>query len=351
MKKNIIYLLAAFGLGAMLFGCSSSDKQEVAENNEGERRTEPVRVMVLDYQEISRTLNYTANLKPYREVYLAPAAPGRIDKIHVEVGNRVGEGQLLVEMDKTQLQQARIQLQSIETDFRRVDTLRRVGSISQQQYDQIHTQYNLAKSSLAFLQENTQLLAPFAGVVSDKYFENGEMFSGAPNTVAGKAAILSLVQTNRLKAVVNIPERFIPHIKVGMSVAISSDLHLNELFEATIQRIYPTIDPATRSFRIELSIPNPSEKLKPGMFAKASIEIDQVNAFVVPALAVMKLQGSNERFVFLEKNGKAHRVVVELGDRYDDLVELLSNEIKVGDRLVVAGQSRLLEGLEVSIVQ
>jgi RND family efflux transporter MFP subunit len=306
--------------------------------------------MQLDYTSIARTLNYTAHLKPYREVHLAPATPGRIEKIHVEVGKKVSTGQLLVEMDKTQLQQARIQLQSIETDYRRLDTLRRAGSIAQQQYDQILTQYNLAKSNVAFLQENTQLLAPFAGIVSDKYYENGEMFSGAPNTFAGKAAILSLVQTNNLKAIVNIPERFTTHLKTGMDLQISSDIFPNEMFPATILRIYPTIDPATRSFRIELSIPNPGEKLKPGMFAKAVIEIDKVNAFVVPALAVMKLQGSNERFVFLEKNGKAHRVVVELGDRYDDMAELISNEILPGDRLVIAGQSRLLEGVELGII-
>jgi membrane fusion protein, multidrug efflux system len=348
-KVTITKTLIVPIMGILLSACSpGAGKQE--ENGESER-VEAVRVFEITSSEISRSVTYSAQLQANREVYLASASPGRISRIHVEAGQRVRQGQMLVEMDQTQLQQAMLQLQSLEVDYRRLDTLRRVGSVSQQQYDQIKTQYDLAKSNVEFLQENTRLVAPFSGIISGKYFEDGEMFSGAPNTPVGKAAIVSLVQTTRLKALVNVAERYYPFMERGMEVSFSSDMYPGETFTGWIAAIYPTIDPATRTFRIEVALPNVDERLRPGMFARASMELDQVEAFVVPALAVMKLQGSNERYVFLEDNGRAKRVVVEMGDRYDDMVELVSDEIHKGDRLIIAGQARLLDGMEVQVVR
>jgi membrane fusion protein, multidrug efflux system len=254
-------------------------------------------------------------------------------------------------MDNTQLQQALLQLESLEKDYHRLDTLRKVGSVSQQQFDQVRTQYDMARSNVAFLRENTRMLAPFSGMVSGKYYENGEMFSGAPNTAAGKAAIISLVQISQLKAVVNVAERYYPYIKTGMDVSIQPDLYQDDVFSGRVMTVYPVIDPLSRTFKIEISIPNGEEKLRPGMFARAILEFDQVQAFVVPSLAILKLQGSNERYVFLEEDGVAKRLVVEIGDRYDDMVELIADEIQEGDRLIIAGQSRLLDGMAVDVVR
>ncbi len=345
MNKKAIYLVTITVM--ILSACSSRDTNE--DLAEAERGAEAVRVMELEYSEIARSSVFTAHLEAFREVHLASASPGRIEHIHVDVGDRIGAGQLLVRMDETQLHQARVQLQSVETDYRRIDTLRKVGSISQQQYDQIRTQYELVKSNVAFLQENTTLQAPFSGVVSERYFEAGEMFSGAPNTPAGKAAILSLVETGKLKAMVNVSERYFPYITTGMNVQIRLDVYPSEIFEGTIHLVYPVIDPASRSFRVEIHIDNSDERLRPGMFARARFDLDKVEVFVVPAIAVLKLQGSDQRYLFLEENGKAVRLDVEIGDRFDDMVEIISEEIKPGDRLIVAGQARLLDGVSVRV--
>lgn len=346
---KVIFFIPVMGM--LLYSCSSKgdSKSDAAEASESS--VEAVRVLTIASGDIARSITYTAHLQAFREVHLASASPGRINRILVNAGNRVSEGQVLVEMDQTQLQQAQLQLKSLEVDYRRLDTLRKVGSVSQQQYDQLLTQYELAQNNVAFLKENTRLLAPFSGTVSGKYFENGEMYSGAPNTAAGKAAILSLVQTSRLKAIVNVAETYYPNIKPGMSVSITSDMYPGEVFPGTVSTIYPTIDPATRSFKIEVAVPNANERLRPGMFARASMELEQLRAFVVPSLAILKLQGSNERYVFLEENGTARRVAVEIGDRYDDMVELVSDEINEGDNLIIAGQSRLLDGMQVNVIR
>lgn len=351
MKINNIIRLSLIALipGIMLGGCSSKKQDQAATQEDLSGRIEMVRVQELAFREVSRSANYTAHLQAFREVHLASASPGRIERIFVEAGQGFNQGQLLVQMDQTQLKQAEIQLASLELDFRRLDTLRKAGSISQQQYDQVKTQYDLAKSNVTFLRENTRLVAPFAGSVSGKYFENGEMYSGAPNTQAGKAAILSLVQTSRLKAIVNIAERYYPNVKRGMEVKISTDVYPGEVFTGTVSMVYPTIDAATRTFKAELAVPNSREKLRPGMFARASLDFDQVDVFLVPALAILKLQGSNERYVFLEENGKAKRVSVELGERFDDMVELISDDLKPGDKVIVAGQARLVDGVAVTV--
>ncbi len=337
--RIVYFLLFSFTLAA----CGSSTDSDVYTTEENGEAT-AVRVQQLDYSEIARDITYTAHLEANREVHLAPASPGRIEKINMEASDKVSAGQVLVEMDKTQLIQARVQLQTLEADYRRLDTLRKVGSASQQQYDQVRSQYEVAKANVEFLKKNTTMTAPFSGMVADKYFENGEMFSGTPNTPDGKAAILSLIQTNPLKATINIAERFYPLVNRGMKASITSDVFPAEPFEGTVSRVYPQINPATRTFRVELTIPNPGDKLRPGMFSRATLELEKVEAFVVPSLAVLKLQGSNERYIFLEKDGKAKRIVVEPGTRYDDRVEIISPQINPGDNLIIAGHTRLLEG-------
>jgi len=352
MKRiPIIPALASLIVSALFFSACSTPEGNGETNQKEERQPEIVRTQELSISQIGRTVTYSANLQAFREVHLTSSTPGRIHRIHVEAGQVVGEGQLLVEMDRTQLNQAELQLNSLEVDFRRLDTLLRAGSASQQQFDQIKTQYELAKANVEFLRENTRLLSPFAGTISGKYFESGEMFSGAPNTPVGKAAIVSIIQTNPLKATVSVAERFIPKVRRGMRLEFLTDIYPGETFSGTITTIYPLIDAATRTFRIEATLPNRGGKLKPGMFARATMQLQEVDAFVIPSVAIMRQAGTNERFVFVADGNTARRVVVEIGARFDDKVEIVSENISEGDRLIVAGQNRLLEGTPITIAE
>jgi membrane fusion protein (multidrug efflux system) len=225
-----------------------------------------------------------------------------------------------------------------------------VGSISKQSYDQMKAQYDIAVSNVNFLQENTVLRAPFEGVISGKYYENGEFYSGTPTTFSGKAAIVSVAQINPLKAEVSISEKYFPMIKTGMDATVNCDIYPGKSFPGKVMMIHPTIDPATRSFTLEIKISNDKELLRPGMFSRVLMKVDEEMALVVPSVAVLKLQGSNERFVFVEEDGIARRITVQIGKRFDDKIELLSDELKVGSRLIVAGQARLIDGDRVQVV-
>lgn len=345
--KKLVY--TALILSISITSCKQGEEKSTA--TASEQKTESVRTIQLLPKTISHTVEYQATLQPFEEIHLAPATPGRIDQINVEVGDRITKGALLVQMDRTQLHQAEVQLKNLNTDFKRLDTLQKVGSIAQQQYDQIKTQYEIAQSNVDFLRQNTRLLAPFNGIVSGKYFEEGEMYSSVPNTAAGKAAILSLVQINKLKAIVAVSENYFPIIKTGMQTTVTSDIYPEKTFSGRITLVHPTINAASRTFEIEVTIDNNTGLLRPGMFSRVTFSPGESEAVVLPALAVLKMQGSNERYLFVEKAGVAKRISVKLGQRFDDNVEVISDKLNTGDNVIISGQARLLDGMKVTVVK
>ena len=236
-------------------------------------------------------------------------------------------------------------------DLSRLDTLLRTGSAKQQQYDQMKTQYDVTKTNVDFMEENTLLKAPFYGVVTGKYFENGEMYSGSPTTQSGRSAVVTVMQVNPLKVNVSISEQYYPLIKKGMKAEVTADVYKNEKFTGTVYRISPTINSGTRSFNVELELPNRNDLLKPGMFVRVSMDLGEVETFVVPANTVLVQEGTNTRFVFIEKNNIAERIEVALGKRFDDQLEIISENLKEGDKLVTEGQARLINGDKIEIIK
>lgn len=351
--KTIKQILAAGSILAFALSLNSCGKAAEATSTADSTQNvaQNVKVLQIESKEIVRKTDFSTTLEPIEQAYLVPTSPGKIQKITVEVGSRVSKGQMLVEMDQTMLFQARVQLANLKTELNRMTILLKSGSVSQQAYDQVKAQYDVAEANTTNLERNTNIRAPFSGVVSGKYLEVGEMYSGGPTTASGKAAIVSIVQISSLKALVNIAESYYPSIKQGKTVQINSELYPNKDIVGKIARIYPTIDPSSHTFQVEINIPNAKEELKPGMYCTASIDLGKEEAMLIPSQAVLKTQGSNERFVYINEDGKAKRVKVLLGQRFDDQVEIISNEIQVGDLLVVEGQGRLANGNKLTVVK
>ncbi len=352
IRTGITSLITFLILIFIISGCNPSPSDDGKTDSgvkAGDSSSVIVRTIKVSKQQIVRSIDYTSSLAAFKEVHMAPASPGRIDKINTEVGSRVLKGDILVQMNRTQLQQSMVQLKNIETDFKRLDTLQKTGSIAEQKYDQVKAQYEIAKSNVDFLQENTILRAPFDGIISGKYYEEGEMYSGVPNTQAGKAAILSIVNINSLKAIVGISESYYPLISKGMQAKIKSDIYPDKVFTGKIYRIYPTIDPSTRSFQVEIEVANPGLKLRPGMFVRASINYGIAESILVPSVAVLKQTGTNERYVFINEKNKAIRKTVQTGIILDDNIEI-TDGLKAGDELITTGQNKLEDNADINIV-
>jgi RND family efflux transporter MFP subunit len=350
--KFLNFLMLISAGASLLTGCGSKNNTgNAAASVSVDTTVIPVKVMTLAKSKISRTVDYTATILPYEEVNMAPSTPGRIEKIYVEVGDKVNKGDRLFLMDRTQLYQLKLQLSSLEKDLGRLDTLLKSGSAKQQQYDQLKTQYDVTKTNADFMEQNTLLKSPFTGIVTGKYFEEGEMYSGAPSSPSGKSAVVTVMQVNPLKVDVSISEQYYPLVRKGMKADITADVYRDENFTGTVFRIAPTVNSATRSFSCEIELQNRNELLKPGMFVRIAMDLGEVETFVVPANTVLVQEGTNIRYVFVTENGTAKRIEVIIGKRFNENLEILSEELKPGDGIISEGQSRLLSGDKIQVVR
>ena len=334
MKKTILYVLATLALVACGKQQTTTEEQE---------RVEQIRTTVLQPREIEREISVSTNLQGYLTQNVAPSLTGKIEHIYCEVGNHVSAGADLVRMDQTQYKTTKISLANLETEKNRVEMLLKTGSATQQQYDQILTQYNSTKEQLEFLQTNTYVKAPFSGVISAKNYEDGELYGGQP--------ILVLTQIDRLKALVAIPETYFPLFKAGMKLTLTSEIYPDQVFPATVEIVYPTVDPASHTFQCKIVIPNGKNLLRPGMYVTTTIGLGKTKAIVAPYQAVEKLVGANDRYVFIVENGRAKRVSVTLGQRFDQDIELISPEIVPGVEMVTTGQHKLVDGVKLNVVE
>lgn len=335
MKIKAIAIITA---AALLSGCGANT-EEVSQD-----RVEQVRTTPLAYQEVSRQIELSTTLQGYEEMNISPSLTGIIEKIYVEVGDRVRKGDTLVRMDQNQLNTTRLAYANLQIEMNRVEMLLDSEAISQQTYDQTKLSFDQTAESLRFLEENTFVLAQYDGVISAKSYEDGELYAGAQ-------PILRLTQINELKAYVNVPETYFPLVKKGMKVNVYSDIYPDKVFPATIEIVYPTIDPASHTFTLKLRIPNSSELIRPGMYVSTVLDLGRTEALVVPYQAVLRLIGSNNRYVFVDEGGVAKRVFVEIGERHDQTIEISSDSLKVGDPIVTTGQAKLVDGVRLNVVK
>jgi len=302
-----------------------------------------VKVEMVQIAPVDQAVTFSGNIEPFARNMISSAASQRVEKILVEVGDYVRAGQVLVQMEDLNYNQAKIQLDNLKLDLARVEAVWKSGGIAKQQYDQISTQVELTEATLRNLEKNTRLLSPINGVITQRLFDNGDMVAGQP--------ILIVMQLQPVKIMINISEEFFPQVKLGTPVNVTADIYPGESFEGKVSLIYPTIESATRTFQAQVSIPNKDLKLRPGMFARISVDFGSRDGLVVSDKAVIKQPGTNDRYVYvLNSDNTVSYTKVILGQRKGELYEILSG-LKVGDKIVVAGQSRLLDGEKVEIGQ
>lgn len=336
--KKLLNILMVCIITLALAGCTQ--KQSTGEQDVD--REEVVEVTTLQKSSIARQIELSTTLEGYETVNIAPSITGNIEHIYVEVGSKVKAGDMLVRMDQNQYNTTKLTLTNLGIEYDRIKALRETGTVSQQAYDQIKLSYDQTKANLDFLAENTFVTARIPGVIAAKNYEDGELYSGAP--------ILVLTQIHRLKAIVGIPETYFPLVREGIKLELRTDIYPDQVFPATIEIVYPTIDPKTHTFQAKLKIANSKHLLRPGMFVRTTLKLDEIDAFTVPYQAVLRLTGSNERYVFINNNGSAKRIAVTFGQRYDEVVEIVSNDLKEGDQLIVLGQDKLVDGTKLKIV-
>ena len=319
--------------------------------NTSSKKTETVEVTVADptvsvaqvfVREVPQEAVYTSTVQAYVKNNIAPQMAGRITKINVEIGDFVKEGQILAEIDKAQLLQAQLQLQNQEVELQRLKSLYEEGGLSQSDYDAIQMQYNVLKTQVENLIDNTTLRSPINGVVTARNYDVGDMY-------AMSMPIFTVEQIVPVKLLVGVSETDYSKVKKGDSVVVTADAIPGKTFYGKVNRIYPTVDPATRTFTVEVKIDNNYKTLRPGMFVRATINFGTNTNVVIPDVAVVKQQGSGERFVYIlnADNTVTYKKVV-LGRRMGAEYEVLEG-LEDGDRIVIGGQIRLKDGVKVIV--
>ncbi len=341
--KTIFRTIIIASAALLAAACGSNTGKQTEQQAAAVVAEDPtVAVVEVFTREVPQEAVYTSTVQAYAKNNIAPQMAGRITKINVEIGDFVKEGQILAEIDKAQLLQAQLQLQNQEVELQRLKSLYEAGGLSQSDYDAIQMQYNVLKTQVENLIENTTLRSPINGVVTARNYDVGDMY-------AMSMPIFTVEQIVPVKLLVGISESDYSKVKKGDSVSITADAIPGKTFYGKVNRIYPTVDPATRTFTVEVKVDNNYKTLRPGMFVRATINFGVNNNVVIPDMAVVKQQGSGERFVYVlnEDNTVTYQKVV-LGRRMGTEYEVLEG-ISNGAKVVTGGQIRLKDGIKVTV--
>lgn len=338
--KRITNLLTLVAISTItLYACNRKESVVVADT-----KNEKVKIKVekVHKQDVEQLYEYTAIVQAEAVNNIAPTIPGRIDKIYVEIGDNVSRGQLLVQMDENSLMQAKSKLENMEITFKRIDELYKVGGVSKADWEAQKTNLDVTRTAYANLKDNTQLHSPISGVVTMRNYDGGDLYAGNP--------ILQIQQIKPVKLRINVSEMQYTKISKGMEVKIKVDVFENEEFIGKVNLVYPTIDARTHTFPVEIIINNANGKVRPGMYARATINLGKEEHVLVPDLSIVKQQGSGDRYVYVYKDNKVSYNKVVLGRRIDNTYELISG-VQDGDFVATTSLTKLNNGMEVELVK
>lgn len=342
MKKSIVLVPALAAV--LLTGCLGSKETPTTFKSNDALEAVNVKSKTVNAREVEQLIEFSANVQADVTNNIAPQQPTRIRKIHTEVGRYVSKGDLLVELDDNSLAQQQISVAQLRTDFARAEELYKIGGLSKSDFEQIKTKLEVNERQYENYVENTKLLAPTDGIVTARNYDAGDLYSGAQ-------PVLVVEKITPVKILLDVNEQYYKSVKVGMPISnITIDAYPNETFEGRVSIVYPTVNAATRTFQIEVQIANLKQRVRPGMFARVTLNFGTASRVLVPDQAVVKQSGSGERFVYVISNGKAYHKTIELGRRLGAEYEVLSG-VEDGAEVVVFGQTLLSDGRDVNVLK
>jgi len=343
----IIGILALLGAGVVA-GVWAAQLAKPEVKVEKPDTTPRVAVQAVEAKEVRDLLYLVGVSEPWEAVTISAEVTGRIEWQGVDDGDAAVKGQDLVRVNTTTLQarldQVRADHKLAEQEFKRLIELRERGISSPQEYDRAATKAESTAAQLKMAEidfNHSVIRSEFDGVVDRVFTEPGEFVS------VGKP-LVRLVQVDRLKVLVGIPERDVPRFKTGDSVTLRFDALPERDIVGRIHQIATTAEPSTRTFITEIEVENTDGVLKPGMIARAAlVRALYPEAITVPMFAL--LSRGSERYVFVENGNRAALRLVKTGFFQNEEV-LITSGLAAGDRLVIVGQRTLNDGETVRVV-
>lgn len=376
----------------LLVSCSS----DAAKSGPGAAAAPTVAAARVRRGDLARALAVTAEFRPYQEIDVHAKVAGYVKRIYVDVGDRVKAGQLIAILEIPELQdevqtaeasvsKSQEEIRRAQADLERAKSAHEVahvaysrladvsktrpGLVAQQEIDDAlgrdrvaEAQVATARASLSAAEQQlrvaqadrekvrtlfayAQIKAPFTGVVTKRYADTGSMIQTGISSQTQSMPLVTLAQENLLRLVIPVPESAISKIRLGSPVEVSVST-LGKKFQGRVARFADQLDMATRTMHTEVDVPNPTGELVPGMYASASLVLnDERNALSVPVQALTRTE-DRASVLLINKQNKLEERSVQIGIETPDQVEILSG-LNEGDFVVVGNQSQLQPGMAV----
>jgi len=312
----------------------------------GPARPMPVKIAQVRSGPVVDSVSAVGTLLANESVMIRPEVDGRIVAIHFQEGQQVRRGEKLLTMDagetEAQLASAVAAANLNRSRLKRAEELQAKNFISVQALDEARenvNQSNARETELRARLAKTVVHAPFDGVTGLRQVSAGAYVKAGQD-------VARLEGIGVLKLDFRVPELYLKRLRVGQGLGINVDAYAGETFSGSIYAIEPAVDESTRTVLLRARLPNPGARLKPGMFARVSLEFARRdNALLVPEQAIVPR--GDGRFVYRVVDSKAALTKVEIGVRRPGEVEVLSG-LQAGDTIVADGQLKLQDGAAVS---
>lgn len=341
MKKSSFFITAFI----TIFLVSCGHKEET-------REVKPVRVEVVTIGKsaVENGRTYAGVVEESSGTVLSFKIPGTIRSINVSEGQRVQKGQLIATLDESSLQSnyeiAKSTLATAQDTYNRMKQLHDANSIPEMKWVEVENSLQAAKSACQIAKNalgDTHIYAPQSGVISQKFVDVG-------STSVPAAPVVKLVDVSPVKAVISVPESEINRFTTASTASIYVEAADGVTVEGKLSDKGVSADPLSRSYTVKFQTANPDGKLLPGMLCNVTVSEPGVSeAIVVPVEAIL-LDSGNQTFVWVDQSGKAHKKEVKLGNYMPGGV-VVESGLCDGDKLIVAGQQKVSEGMAVTSIK
>ncbi|MFP4650589.1 MAG: efflux RND transporter periplasmic adaptor subunit [Desulfobacterales bacterium] len=352
MKKPfiiIILILAALAGAGWLVLSADSPENDKAAGKPKQKKPPLVGVAPAFFADVSRTLELTGSVEPYKKAELASPAEGPLQELEVREGDRVKAGEEIVYVGRKKGAEALIvslkqKLEKERANLERKRRLEERGAVAEEELDAARAGFEEARARLIQAEETLSdyaIAAPWDGIISGVNAKEGQF-------VAPRTSLIEMYDPDSLVIRAAVPERHAAKMAAGTRADIRLDAYPGKRVQGRIERVYPYLDEKTRTRTLEI-VPEESIDLLPGMFARLFLVLQTAdNAVVVPKEAVVSTaQGPA---VFVVEEGRALRRPVKTGIEQRGRIQIISG-VLAGEKVVVEGNQKLKSGAEVRLVQ
>lgn len=339
--------IAMLSVACLMTACNDTQVDDTKEKDP---------VVVFTAESIDSTfspgLKYSGLALACQEANLGSPLPGRVEKLYFETGDYVRKGQLIARLSHDLLEQSNAELDAVNKDYERVKRLHGKGSVTQQDLDHITAKREASQAKNDMLLSFSEVRAPFSGKVVGFLVNEGEVFAIAPGLKPGysmTSGIVRLMDMHKIKVCVEVNEKEYALINKGMPASVRFDAWPGKVYMGTVNRKDDYLSTLTHTAEVEILIDNPKEEIKPGMFSRVELELEEERAVFVPQEAIFKLEGTGEEFLYRVDNSVVQRVSLKRCGFKDGMVAV--EGIQAGIEVLTTGQRKVKDGDRVSVAK